>query len=311
MISRREFLGTSLGAGAALTLTPELLVALQQPGGQLIQRAIPSSGETLPVIGVQFGNALQDPAALKAVLKTLVDSGGRFLDTMHQSVPGVEDLTATVVTELGIQNRLFLALRALPSGPPTPGPATPKAKVEALLAAFKVPKIDLLQLPVQADPAQLPVLKELKQAGRIRYIGVTTIVDQGYPQLESIMRNEPIDFIGVHYGIDKRSAEEKILPLAQERKIGVIAYFPFSTGILFQRASATPPPDWAGEFDATTWAQFFLKYVVSHPAVTVVRAGTTKAAHMLDNIGGGIGRLPNEPTRQRMAALVDSWPGKR
>jgi diketogulonate reductase-like aldo/keto reductase len=312
LISRREFLGTSLGAAAPFALTPELLRALQQSGGQLIQRAIPSSGEMLPVIGVQFGNTMStDPAALKGVLKTLVDHGGRFLDTMHQSMPGVEDLTGTVVTELGIQNKLFLALRALPAGPPQPGPATPKAKVEALLATFKVPKIDLLQLPVQADPAQLPVLKEMKQAGRIRYIGVTTIVDQGYPQLESMMRNEPIDFIGVHHGIDKRSAEEKILPLAQERKIGVVSYFPFSTGTLFQRASSMPLPDWAAEFDARTWAQFFLKYVVSHPAVTVVRAGTTQAKHMLDNIGGGIGRLPDEATRKRMAALVDSLPGGR
>jgi diketogulonate reductase-like aldo/keto reductase len=311
MISRREFLGTSLAAGAGLALTPELLRALPPSGGTLIQRAIPSTGEMLPVIGVQFRNGLQDPGALKEVLKTLVDNGGKFLDTMHQSVPDVEDQTARVVTELGIQNRLFLGLRALPSGPPTPGADTPRAKVEALLAAFKVPRIDLLQLPVQADPAQLPVLKELKKQGRIRYIGMNTIVDQGYPQLESIMRNEPIDFIGVHYGIDKRTAEEKILPLAQERKIGVIAYFPFSVGTLFQRAGDRPLPEWAAEFDATTWAQFFLKYVVSHPAVTMVRAGTIQAKHMLENIGGGIGRLPNEATRKRMAALIDAWPGGR
>lgn len=131
MISRRKFIGTSLGAAAGLALTPQRLRALQQSGGQLIQRAIPSSGEMLPVIGVQFGNSTSlDPAALKAVLKTLVDNGGRFLDTMHQSVPGVEDLTASVVTELGMQNKLFLALRALPGGPPQPGPATPRAKVD-------------------------------------------------------------------------------------------------------------------------------------------------------------------------------------
>jgi diketogulonate reductase-like aldo/keto reductase len=312
VISRREFLATSLGAGAALALTPERLGALQQPGGKLIERAIPSSGEMLPVIGVQFQNSTsQNPAALKEVLKTLLDNGARFLDTMHQSVDGVEDLTATVVTELGIQQKLFLALRALPSGPPQPGPDTPKAKVEKLLATFKVPKVDLLQLPVQADPAQLPVLKELKAQGRVRYIGVTTIVDQGYPQLESIMRNEPIDFIGVHFSIDKRSAEEKILPLAQERKIAVVAYFPFALGTNFQRAGTAPLPEWAAEFDARTWSQFFLKFVVSHPAITVVRAGTTQAAHMLENIGGGVGRLPDETTRQRMAALVDSWPGAR
>jgi aryl-alcohol dehydrogenase-like predicted oxidoreductase len=309
--SRREFIGTSLGAAAALALAPELLRALQQPGGQLIQRAIPSSGEMLPVIGLQFGNSTsQDPAALKEVLKTLVDNGGRFLDTMHQSVQGVEDLTATVVTELEIQNKLFLGLRALPAGPPQPGPATPRAKVEALLATFKVPRVDLLQLPVQADPTQWPVLQELKKEGRVRYIGATVISKPLYPQLEALMRNEPIDFIGVDYSLDNRSAEEKILPFAQERKIGVVAYFPFSTGTLFQRASTMPLPDWAAEFDARTWAQFFLKYVVSNPAVTVVRAGTTQAKHMLDNIGGGIGRLPNEATRKRMAAIVDALPGR-
>jgi aryl-alcohol dehydrogenase-like predicted oxidoreductase len=312
LTSRREFIGTSLGAAAALTLTPELLRALQQQsGGQLIQRAIPSSGEMLPVIGVQFGNSLSPaPAALKDVLKTLIDNGGRFVDTMHQSVPGVEDLTGRVVTELGIQDKLFLGLRALPAGPPQPGPATPRSKVEALLATFKVPKIDLLQLPVQADPTQWPVLQELKKEGRIRYISATVITKSFYPQLEALMRNEPIDFIGVDYSVDNRSAEEKILPLARERKIAVVSYFPFSTGTLFQRASAMPLPDWAAEVDAKTWAQFFLKYVVSHPAVTVVRAGTTQAKHMFDNIGGGIGRLPDEAMRERMAAHVDALPGR-
>jgi aryl-alcohol dehydrogenase-like predicted oxidoreductase len=310
-ISRREFVGTSFGAAAALALTPDLLRALQQSGGQLIQRAIPSSGEMLPVIGVQFGNSSKlDPAALKEVVKTLLDNGGRFVDTMHQSVPGVEDLTATVVTELGVQDKLFLGLRALPSGPPQPGPDTPRKKVEALLASFKVPKIDLLQLPVQADPAQFPVLQEMKKEGRIRYIAATVITKSFYPQLEALMRNEPIDFIGVDYSIDNRSAEEKILPLARERKIGVVSYFPFSTGTLFQRASAMPLPDWAAEVDARTWSQFFLKYVVSHPAVTVVRAGTTQAKHMLENIGGGIGRLPDEAMRKRMAAVVDALPGR-
>lgn len=312
MLNRREFIGTSLLGAGALALTPELLRALEQTSGTLIQRTIPSTGEKIPIIGVQFrNNTSQDPAALKAVLNALAGNGARFLDTMHQSVPGVEDLTASCVTELGIQSKLFLGLRALPSGPPTPGADTPRAKVDALLTTFKVPKVDLLQLPVQADPAQLPVLKEMKKQGRIRYIGMTTIVDQGYPQLESIMRNEPIDFIGVHYGIDKRSAEEKILPLAQELKIGVVAYFPFSLGTLFQRAGNTPLPEWSAEFDAKNWAQFFLKYVVSHPAVTMVRAGTIQATHMVENIGGGIGRLPDEATRKRMAALIDSWPGGR
>ena len=308
MVNRREFLRITAGAGAALALTPELLRA-QQSSGKLIQRAIPSSGEMLPVIGLQFrNNTSQEPAALKEVLKTLVDNGGRFLDTMHQSVPGVEDLMAKVVTELGIQKKLFLGLRGNPPGPMQSDPAAAKAQIESLFAKFKVSKLDLVQLASHAHPSMLPALKEAKKEGRVRYIGATTIVDEKFAELESIMRNEPIDFIGVHYAVDKRNVEEKLLPLARERKIGVVAYFPFGVGTLFQRAGTTPLPEWAAEFDAKTWAQFFLKYVVSHPAVTVVRAGTTNPKHMLDNIGGGIGRLPDEATRKRMAEFVDALP---
>src|SRR5688572_2246153 len=127
-------------------------------------------------------------------------------------------------------------------------------------------------------------------------------------KLEAVMRSEQIDFIATDYNVGDRRLEEKILPLAQERKIAAMAYFTFDRGRLFERASGTPLPEWAAEFDAKTWAQFFLKYVISHPAVIVARTGTTKAAHMLDNIGGGIGRLPNEAMRKRMAELVDALP---
>jgi aryl-alcohol dehydrogenase-like predicted oxidoreductase len=314
MFSRRELLGMTVGAGATLALAPDLLRALQKSEGKLLQRAIPSTGEMLPVIGVQFrNNTSQDPVALGAVLETLVAHGGRFLDTMHQSVPGVEDLTAKVVTGLGIQKKLFLGMRSLPPGPPPyidgpPATVLAKAQIESLFARFQVSKLDLVQLPSHADPALWPVLKEAKKAGRVRYIGATTIVDDRYAEIESFLRSEPIDFIGVDYAIDNRNVEEQLLPLARERKVGVVAYFPFGVGSLFQRVGATPLPEWAAEFDARTWAQFFLKYVVGHPAVTVVRAGTTKADHMLDNLGGGIGRLPDEAMRKRMAEFVDALP---
>jgi hypothetical protein len=173
-------------------------------------------------------------------------------------------------------------------------------------------------VPVVSDPTWLAALKEEKKAGRVRYIGVQTIVVKFQtPQLEAIMRNEPIDFIGVDYDLGNRHIEDTILPLAQERKIAVIAFFPFgnNAGVscgsglnLFARVGNRPLPEWAADFDAKTWAQFFAKYVISHPAITVARVGTTKAHHMLDNIGGGIGRLPNEATRKRMAELIDSFP---
>ena len=321
MISRREWLGRSLGAGAALALTPELLRALhalQQPAGKLIQRAIPSTGEILPALGLSFSNhpACADHAALTEVLKTFAGSGGRVYDVMHVS-PASEQFHITAANDLGIQNQLFWSTRG------TPGNAAAQADlvkpyIDSLLTRIKVPKIDLVMLPVVADAATFAALKEEKKAGRVRYIGTQTIVASSQAQqLEALMRNEPLDFIGVDYDVSNRGVEEKILPLAQERKIAVMVFFPFNnaqglscTGgtSLFTRVANKPLPEWAAEFDAKSWSQFFTKYVLSHPAVTVVRTGTTKAEHMVDNLGGGIGRLPNEATRKRMAELIDSFP---
>ena len=319
MINRRKFLSVSAGAGAALAISPQLLRGLQLQSGNLILRAIPSSGEKLPVVGLTLANhaSCADRAALKEVLKTLVDNGGKLLDTFHGN-DNSDQITATLASELGIQNKLFWSSRVSPPGPPQPGAAPARAHIEASLARYKVPKLDLVMVNANADPAHFEVMKEMKQQGRVRYIGVSAFGDHLYPQLETLMRNEPIDFIGTRYALDYRQAEEKILPLAQERQIGVLSYFPFggnggmscvASGVgLFARVGSRPLPEWAAEFDATTWAQFFIKYVVSNPAVTVVRGGTTKAKHMLDNMGGGIGRLPDEATRKRMAALIDSFP---
>ena len=323
MIDRRKFLGIGLGAGATLALSPQLLRALQQSQSQLIQRAIPSSGEMLPVIG--FGARPADPTALEEILGTLVANGGKVVDVLHGG-PAGEQGARTAASELGIENKLFwttplaVMIPVLPgyAGPPVrPDPAAVKAAMEEKFATFKVPRIDLVMVSAGADvPTHLAVLSAMKKEGRVRYIGVHELLfppnapapAPATARLESIMRNEPIDFIGVDYSVGDRRIEEKILPLAQERKIGVLAYFPFDRSRIFQRASGTPLPEWAAEFDASTWAQFFLKYVVSHPAVTVARTGTTKAHHMLDNIGGGIGRLPDEATRKRMAEFVDALP---
>ena len=319
MFSRREWLRLSFGAGASLALGPALLRALQELGGELIQRAIPSTGERLPVIGLGRGNDAVDHAAFREVLQTLIDNGGRVLDTVHDTTGLGEQTAATIANELGLQSKLFWSLRGTPSGPPQPGPAGLKAHIQASFARLKVPRVDLIQVHVSADPTHLALLKELKKEGRLRYIGVQAGFDHQLAELEEMMRNEPIDFVGVRYAIDSRKVEETILPLAQERKIGVLAYFPFGgnigpdgivTSSLFRRVGTTALPEWATDLDARTWGQFCLKYVVSHPAVTVVRAGTTQAKHMLDNIGGGIGRLPDEAMRKRMAAHVDSLPGR-
>jgi aryl-alcohol dehydrogenase-like predicted oxidoreductase len=325
MINRRGFLGIAASAGATLALTPELLRALQQ--SQLIQRAIPSTGEMLPVVGLSFSNHVScaDPAALKEVVKVFADNGGRVFDAQHGNA-AAEQFHTTVANELGIQNKLFWSTRGIPPGGPNtpggpggPGAAFVKAHIETMLARLEATRIDLAMLPPQIDPAHLAALKEEKKAGRVRYIGVQVIGDNVYPQLEAVMRNEPIDFIGVDYDVGNRArVEDTILPLALERKIGVMAFFPFgnNAGVscgalarnLFARVGNRPLPEWAAEFEARTWAQFFLKYVISHPAVIVARVGTTRPAHMLDNIGGGIGRLPDEATRKRMAAFIDALP---
>ena len=317
MINRRDFLGITLGTGAALGLTPALLRAFQQTGGKLIQRAIPSTGEMLPALGLSFSNhpGCADHAALNVVLKNFADGGGRVFDAMHVN-PANEQFHITAASDLGIQYTLFWSTRG------TPGNAAPEASlvkphIDSLLTRLKVPRIDLVMLPARDDVSWLAPLKEEKKAGRVRYIGVQVITDQLFPQVEAIMRNEPIDFIGVNYDVGSRKAEETILPLAMERKIGVMAFFALSNAYglsctgstqLFARVGTRPLPEWAAEFDARTWAQFFLKYVISHPAITVARVGTTKPAHMLENIGGGIGRLPNEATRKRMAELIDALP---
>ena len=320
MISRRDFLGTSLGAGAALALTPELLWGLQQSAGTLIQRAIPSSGEMLPAISFSpRGEA--DNATMKEILKTFLANGGKVVDVLHGG-PAGEQAARTAANELGIQDKFFWTTPLQTAGPGGPGkppaqadPAAVKAALEEKLTTFK--KIDLVMISAGADAKQVAALTEMKKAGRIRYIGVHELLfpasDPTPPwpptsRLEALMRNEQIDFIGTDYHLGDRRLEEKILPLAQERKIAVMAYFSFDRGRLFKRAGSTPLPEWAAEFGAKTWAQFFIKYVLSHPAITVVRTGTTKPAHMLENIQAGIGPLPNEAARKRMAALVDTFP---
>jgi aryl-alcohol dehydrogenase-like predicted oxidoreductase len=336
MISRRDFLGTSLGAGAALALTPELLLGANQPsGGTLIQRAIPSSGEMLPVISFAprptappapgpIPAMPTDVPAAREVLKIFLANGGKVVDVLHGGPIG-EQAARTAASELGIQDKFFWTtpvqvMIPVPPGaggpPPKQDAAALKAQLEEKFARFTVGKYDVVWARAAPDPTHFAALREMKKQGRIRYIGAHELLfppnspspAPATARLEALMRNEEIDLIGTDYSVGDRRLEEKILPLAQERKIGVLAYFPFDRGRLFKRASATALPEWAAEFDAKTWAQFFIKYVLSHPAITVVRTGTTKPAHMLDNIGGGIGRLPNEAARKRMAAFVDSFP---
>ncbi len=314
MLNRREWIGTTLGAAGALALNTGILNAIQQK--QLLQRAVPSSGEMLPVIGLGSSATFasiartEDVTALKEVLRALADNGARVFDTAP-SYGASEQVAGDIANELGIADRIFWATKVnvVPRGGSSADPAAARDQIKASFRKFRVPKIDLIQVHNLADiPTQLGILKELKEAGQVRYIGVTTTSSSRYGELAEIMRNEPIDFIGVGYAVDNRDVENTILPLAAERNIGVLVYQPFGRTRLWQRVGDRALPEWAGEFDAVTWAQFFIKYVLSHPAVTVVTPATSQARHMIDNIGGGIGRLPDEAARQRMVELIEALP---
>lgn len=330
MVNRREFLGITAGAGASLALSSDLLRAFEQSAGKLILRAIPSSGETLPIISFAprpfDGPQPTAGGPLREILKLHLDTGGRVVDVLHGGPEG-EDAARAAAAELGISDKFFwttvvnvqapVQRGAGPGGPPPMLDAGAlKAQIEEKLARFKVPRIDLAMVTAGANAAQFAALRELKKQGRIRYVGVHDLLFPpnmpSYPwpptsRLETAL-GEEIDFIAADYHLGDRRLEEKVIPLAQQRKIGVLAYFAFDRGRIFQRVSKTTLPGWAAEFDAKSWAQFFLKYVISHPAVIMARTGTRSAAHMLENLQAGMGRLPDEAMRKRMAQFFDALP---
>jgi aryl-alcohol dehydrogenase-like predicted oxidoreductase len=316
VLSRRDFItATSTAVGASLLGERPALGA-----GPMITRAIPKSGEILPMIGLGSSATFasmarsEDARALREVLKTLVDRGGRVFDT----APGYgasEHVAGTIANELGIRDKIFWATKVNAAGREglsgaKADPAKARAQIEESFKKFNVPKIDVLQVHDVVDVAtHLPIVKALKAAGRVRYIGITSTREFQYAELIGYMKNEPLDFVGVDYAVDNREVEKEIFPLAQDKGIGIFNYVPFGRSRLFARVKGLALPAWAAEFDASTWAQFFLKFAISHPAVTVVTPATSNPKNMLDNIGGGMGRLPSPEHRKRMIALIDSLPG--
>jgi aryl-alcohol dehydrogenase-like predicted oxidoreductase len=312
MITRREWLGLSLSAGAALTLDPRLLWAAQQ---QLITRAVPSSGERLPIVGLGSSATFaqvassEDVSAVRGVLRTMVEHGGRVFDTAP-SYGASEEVAGRIAREENLADRIFWATKVnVAQGGQNADPEAARRQLQRSLERIGKRPVDLIQVHNLGDiPTQLGILKEMKQNGQIRYIGVTTSNTQQYDELQRVMRAEPLDFIGIDYAVDNRDVEQHILPLAQDRGIGVMVYLPFGRTRLWNRIGDRALPDWAQEFEAHSWAQFMIKYVASHPAVTVVTPGTSQPRNMADNMGAAVGRLPDEAMRRRMAEYVDALP---
>lgn len=308
LLSRRDMLKISAGVGAGLALGDwSVLAQNSQPGG-LVQRAIPSSGERLPVVGIgtarryNVGTSTAERAPLKEVLKRLPELGGKLVDTAP-SYGTAETVVGDLVSELGNRDKLFIATKVRKQEL-----ADAKRELEQSFKLLKTDKIDLIEVHnLVGINDVLPVLSEMKAAGRIRYLGVSTSSDRQYTDFVKMMEKEDLDFIQVDYSITNRTAAERILPLAKDRGMAVLVNLPYSRGRVFQRAGDRAIPDWAADH-AKSWGQFFLKYILANPAVTCVIPGTAKIKYLEDNLGAARGPMPDAAMQKRMEQFYDSLP---
>lgn len=309
-LSRREMLKAAAGVGAlaALGLPSRRALGLALPRtSELLMRPIPSSGEKIPAIGIgtarryDVEGSSEEMAVLKEVLAAFAVMGGQVVDTAP-SYGRAEIVVGELVNAIGNRDDLFLATKVRAVGR--------EAGIEQMEESFRrlhTDRIDLMQVHNLADvETQLATLREWKAAGRIRYLGITTSFDRQYEDFERVMREQEMDFIQVNYSLGDRGAGERILPLAADRGMAVLVNLPYARGRLFQKVDDRPLPEWAAEFDCESWGQFFLKFVLSEPAVTCAIPGTAKMTYLEDNLGAARGRLPDPELRQRMIALYDS-----
>lgn len=303
-ITRRDFNAAGLGALslAALGSGP----ALASPD-ELIRKAIPSSGELVPVIGLGtnrygVGDDADQRAVLRAALRRFHELGGTVIDTapMYRSS---EAVLGDLIADLGIRDDLFIATKA----DEEPGGDATAAQMRRSQQRLQTETFDLMQVHnLRGTRAALAAMREWQQEGRIRYIGITTSRSAQYEEFEQVMRNEALDFIQVNYSLEQREAADRILPLAADRGIAVIINRAFGGGRIFDRVGDQPLPDWATEFGCESWAQFLLKYAIGHPAATLSIPGMTKVHHVDDNFGAARGRLPDAAERRRQEAFYDS-----
>jgi len=273
----------------------------------MLSRAIPSSGEKLAVIGLGTWRAFDVGASeaeqhpLQDVLTTFVKLGGRVIDSSPM-YGRAEEVIGDLATRLGLRNSLFLATKVW-----TRGKQSGIDSMERSVARLRTKTIDLMQVHNLVDVAtQLATMREWKEQGRIRYIGVTHYEAGAFDDVARILASEKLDFVQINYSIAEREAEDKILPLAQQRGVAVIANRPFGGGNLFSRVRGKLLPDFAKDFECASWAQFFLKWIVASTAVTCAIPATNNVHHLEDNMRGGIGRLPDGKTRARMVEVVSA-----
>ncbi len=301
-MKRRDLL-TGSAAVVAAAFMPGRLFAQES---NLIRKAIPSSGEMIPVIGVgtarRYESVRSDDALppLRETLKVFKEVGATVIDT-SPSYGTAEEVVGRILAEQNARAGLFLATKVSISGR-----EAGVAQIEQSFKRLRTDKIDLIAVHNLRDTeAHLATLRGLKQAGRIRYIGCTTSFDGQYRDFEAMMRRETLDFIQVDYALDNRNAAERIIPLARDRGMAVMVNLPFGRSRLFSAVQGKALPEWAADFDCRSWAQFFLKYLVSHDAVTCAIPGMARAEYVRDNIGAARGRLPDAAMRKRMEDFIN------
>jgi aryl-alcohol dehydrogenase-like predicted oxidoreductase len=288
-----------LAAGLALPLVTPIRAA---EGTPMLTRPIPSSGEALPVIGLgtsdvfDVGRDASARAPLVEVLRTLLDAGGTLLDTSPM-YGQAEAVAGDLLAAQALRPRMFIATKVW-----TTGKAQGMRQIETSMRLLRTDTLDLLQVHNLVDlDTQLANVRALREAGKVRYCGITHYTVSAHAELERVIRREPLDFVQLNYSIATREAEHRLLPLAAERGVAVLVNRPFEDGALFRQVRGKALPAWAAEIDCSSWGQFFLKFIVSHPAVTCVIPATARPQHMLDNVGAGQGRLPDNAMRERMA----------
>jgi diketogulonate reductase-like aldo/keto reductase len=302
--SRRQFLKTSGAASLMVSLAPGFALASESA---IIKKTIPSSGERLSVIGlgtsrtfdVDSDNAVTSP--LMEVMQAFFDNGGQLIDSspMYGSA---EAVTGALVKRVKNKQDIFTATKVW-----TNGKHEGIEQMERSMQRLGVEQIDLMQIHNLRDwKTHIDTLVNWKAEGRIRYIGITTSHGRYHDELEDILQQLPLDFVQFSYNILNRTVEQRLLPIAREKGIATLINRPYQRGSLFRKVKGKLLPAWVAEFDCTSWGQFFLKFIAAHPAVTCIIPATSKLKHMVDNMAAGYGRLPDEPTRQRMIRLIES-----
>lgn len=302
MLSRRKFIRNSTAAASLLAIGNASFL-----NQSILKRVIPSSNEKIPIVGLgtwqtfDVDNDANKRNELKNVLRAFVDLGGRVIDSspMYGSS---ESVVGALSNDLNITNDLFMASKVW-----TSGKSNGESQIQRSIKKMQKPVMDLMQIHNLQDwKTHINTLYDLKEKGKIKYIGISHYQPYAYQDMIYIMETEKLDFIQVNYSIISREAEKKLLPLAKEKGIAVLVNRPFEGGSLFRKTKNQSLPEWTKAFDCNSWGQFFLKYILANSAVTCAIPGTSKVKHLTDNMQAGVGSLPNLAQRNKMIQHINS-----